>query len=316
VVKADEEQSLDAETDHLKEDVDLLALGGHLFGQDVNVRGMDVQTLRRLDPESSVSMEWGTVDGVGDSWIRVPLARSYDDPVVIAKLASSRDMDPGTVRVRNIDNGSFEVRFEEWSYLDGIHSGEQVFYMVAEKGQHELAGLTVEAGTVTTDATLNAGVWERVALTAPFVDAPAVFTSVQTRVDPAPVTTRISRRKPFSFRVTLQEEEASIVDARAAESIGWIAVDVGTGVSADGRRIEIFSTTVGDKYGTTQFTPSADRAFRTVVADMADVHGGDAAAIRHANLGRNRVSLVVQEETSTDAETNHPDEEVCLFVAE
>jgi len=315
-VKAHEEQSLDDETTHLKENVDILALGNHIFGQDVSVRGPDVHTLRRLDPESSVAMEWGNVDGVGDKWITVPLAKRYDDPVVVAKLASSRDMDPGTVRVRNIGNDSFEVRFEEWSYLDGVHSGEQIFYMVAEKGQHELAGLTVEAGSVVTDATFNAGVWQRVDLTAPFVDAPALFTSVQTQVDSAPVTTRINRRTSIGFRVALQEEEASIVDARAAESVGWIAVEMGTGVSADGRLIEILSSTAGDEYSTTQFTPSTARAYRTVVADMANIHGGDPATIRHAALSRNRVSLVVQEETSMDAETNHVDEEVCLFVAE
>ena len=261
-------------------------------------------------------MEWGTIDDVDGKWMRVPLAKSYANPVVIAKIASSRDMEPGVVRLRNIGNDSFEVRFEEWSYLDGVHSGERVFYIVAEKGQHDLGGLMVEAGTVNTGALLNTGAWENVALTAPFVGAPAVFASVQTRVNTTPVTTRVNQRTSVGFRVALQEEEASIADGRAAESVGWIAVDMGTGVTADGCLIEVLMGTAYDEYSTVQFTPSTARAFRTVVADMASAFGWNTATVRHDNLGRDKVDLLVQEEQSKDDEMDHLDEDVCLFVAE
>ena len=210
-------------------------------------------------------------------------------------------------------NCSFALRTRPWRLTS---SGERIFYIVAEKGQHELAGLVVEAGTTVTDATLNARAWEKVVLAAPFVDAPAVFTSVQTRVEGTPVTTRISRRRAASFRVALQEEEAAIADGRAPESVGWIAVEMGTGVTAGGRLIEILAASAGDEYSTTHFTPSTARAFRTVVADMANALGWDPATIRHDNLARDTIDLLVQEETSMDPETNHTDEEVCLFDAE
>jgi hypothetical protein len=287
-VKVGEEQSKDSETIHVAETVEILALGSHLFGQDVSTLGGDVHTLRRQDPETSVAMEWGTIDDVDSKWMRVPLAKSYANPVVIAKIASGRDMEPGVVRLRNIGNDSFEVRFEEWSYLDGVHSGERVF----------------------------AGVWENVALTAPFAGAPAVFASVQTRVNTTPVATRVNQRTSVGFRIAMQEEEASIADGRAAENVGWIAVEMGTGVTAGGRRIEVLMGSAHDEYSTIQFTPSTARAFRTVVADMASALGWNPATIRHDSLGRDSVDLLVQEEQSKDEEVDHLAEDVCLFVAE
>jgi len=174
----------------------------------------------------------------------------------------------------------------------------------------------VEAGTVVTGALLNAGAWEDVALTAPFVGAPAVFASVQTRESTAPVATRVNQRTSVGFRIAMQEEEASTADGRAAESVGWIAMDKGTGVTAGGRLIEVLMGTAYDEYSTIQFTPSTARAFRTVVADMAGVAGGNPATVRHDNLSRNRVDLLVQEEQSKDEEMDHLHEAVCLFVAE
>ena len=130
------------------------------------------------------------------------------------------------------------------------------------------------------------------------------------------MTTRISRRRAASFRVALQEEEAAIADGRAPESVGWIAVEMGTGVTSGGRGIEILATSADDEYSTTHFTSSTTRAFRTVVADMANAIGWDPATIRHDNLAKDAIDLLVQEETSMDPETNHTAEGICLFVAE
>ena len=37
-----------------------------------------------------------------------------------------------TVRVRNVGLDQFEMRVEEWDYLDGTHSDETVSYIVIE----------------------------------------------------------------------------------------------------------------------------------------------------------------------------------------
>jgi len=316
-VKLDEEGSLDPEVGHSDENVSILAIGGHLFAQDVSAADRDTVSPRCLLPEPTAAMEWGSIDHVADQWIQIPLAKSYTQPVVVVKMASSLDMAPGVLRTRNVDADSFEVRFQEWSYLDGLHLGERVFYMVAEAGQHDLGGLNVEAGTLITDATMNLSTWELVGLTAPFAGTPAVFASLQTDNDPAPASTRVKQADSAGFRITMQEEEASVDDARAAETLGWIAVDMGSTTTPSGRYIEILMHEVDEAYLTVNFTPAnPNRRFRTVVSDIDTTIGADPADVRHTDLGRDRISVMVQEEQSMDMETNHPFEEVCVFVAE
>jgi len=316
-LKLDEEDSFDTERWHVDENVWVLALGSHLFAQDVSAQGQDTVSPRVILPEPSVAMEWGAIDNVADSWIRIPLAKSYTDPVVVVKVASSRDMEPGTLRIRNVQADSFEVRFEEWSYLDGIHLEERVFYMVAEAGQHDLAGLTVEAGNLDSSATKSADAWDTVPFAASFADHPAVLASIQTDNDPAPAVVRIRQLKPESFQMTMQEEEAAVDDARAMETLGWIAIEMGNTTTPGGRYIETLMHAVDEAYRVVHFTPAnPNRRFRTVVADIDSSFGGDPASTRHDGLGRNRVKLMVQEEQSMDDEMNHPFEDVCVFVAE
>jgi hypothetical protein len=316
-LKLDEEDSFDPERWHKDENVWVMAMGGHLVAQDVSATGVDVVTPRCLLPEPTAAMEWGSIDGVANQWIQIPLAKSYTDPVVVVKMASSLDMEPGVLRIRNVNADSFEVRFQEWSYLDGSHLGERVFYMVAEAGQHDLGDLHVEAGTLTTSATADAGTWELVGLTAPFAGHPAVFAALQSYHDPVPATIRVKDPTAVSFALTMQEEEASVDAARAAETVGWIAVDMGSTTTPSGRYVEILMRRIGGEYRNVNFTPAnPDRRFRTVVADMDSNVGTDAADLRHSNLGLNRVKVVVQEEQSVDVDTSHPLEDVCLFVAE
>ncbi len=311
-----EEQSLDGEMRHRDEIVAVMNLGGHVFGQDVSAMGRDTVTLRRRDPVAEAPMEWGTVDNVNEQWLHVPLAKVYSNPVVVVKVASSRDMDPGMLRVRGVSGTSFEMHFEEWSYQDALHAGERVFYMVAEAGQHDLAGLTVEAGTLATAGTLDAGDWHTVELSAPFLGAPGVFASVQSAVNNVPSITRVELRSSTSFRLAMQEEEGSLVDARSAETLGWIAIDMGRVVAENGRSIDVRAHRVDSSFRTVHFVPIQRGRFRTVVADVATVKESDPVSLRHAYLGRNRIQVMLQEEQSLDAEMSHVREEVCFFIAE
>ncbi len=67
---------------------------------------------------------------VTDEWTTINLSNSYNNPVVIANSLSIDDFDPATVRVRNVTPTSFDIRVQEWSYLDGIHRAETIGYLV------------------------------------------------------------------------------------------------------------------------------------------------------------------------------------------
>ena len=119
--------------------------------------------------------ELGRVEGVTSDWRRVILEGSFLDPVVVAGPATYNGADPGVVEVRKVTSDSFEIRFREWDYLDGQHqTAEDVFYLVAERGEAKLAsGLVVEAGVAPATSA-----WSFVDLRAEFPSQPALFTTV------------------------------------------------------------------------------------------------------------------------------------------
>jgi hypothetical protein len=258
-LKVEEEQSRDAELGHVKETLSVLALGEQIFAQDVSSAGGDTAALRRLAPEYGAPIEWGTVDGVTQDWTTVPLAKSYINPVVVAKPVSANGAQPGVIRVRNVTGGSFELRFQEWLYLDGAHIPERVFYLVAEAGTTNLAGLEVEAGRLSSSLLLGDG-FETVTFSTAFFDTPALFTGVMTANGGDPVITRVDGLAPSGFFLTMDEEEAK-TDGHITETLGWIAVEPGSGTTGDGRAVAVGQTTANHQPVATPLGLSANRQF-------------------------------------------------------
>jgi len=51
--------------------------------------------------------------------------------------------------MRNLNATSFEVKLEEWEYLDEWHTDETLHYVVAEAGDYELScGAKIKIGTI------------------------------------------------------------------------------------------------------------------------------------------------------------------------
>jgi hypothetical protein len=116
------------------------------------------------------------VDDVTDHWTRVDFGQLILDPVVVAGPASLNGADPGVVEVRNATQLSFEIRFHEWDYLDGIHpTGETVSSIVAERGVATLpSGARIEAGTIAATPTMAEILFEDA-----FPETPVVISTVR-----------------------------------------------------------------------------------------------------------------------------------------
>ena len=134
----EEESSAKVNTGHTDEIVGLLVAECN-SGSDV--RGIEI----------------GRVEDLTEKWWLVELGEAFADPVVVAGPASLNDGDPGLVEVRNVSSSSFEIRFNEWDYLDGAHrDAESVSYVVAERGITVLAsGVVIEADTAPTKDALT-----------------------------------------------------------------------------------------------------------------------------------------------------------------
>lgn len=110
-----EETSKDLETAHSNESVGYLA----------------IEPWSQLWDEYGKSFgETGTV-AVSHVWTTVNLGRTYNKPVVLlGGLPASNG--PATLRVRNVTATSFQVKIQEWDYLDGNYPLSTISYLVAE----------------------------------------------------------------------------------------------------------------------------------------------------------------------------------------
>jgi hypothetical protein len=173
-------------------------------------------------------LEVGQVD-INHNWKTVELTgiREFQNPVVIVGPPTRNGGDPCVVRVRNVTSNSFQIRIQEWLYLDQWHTVENVSYMVVEAGEHILPDGTMwQAGTYALDGTLK---WKQVTFPGSFLDKPLVFQTGQTFNGGDTIAIRMKDVTPEGFTVALQEEER-MNDGHAPETIGYLAM---TPISTD-----------------------------------------------------------------------------------
>ena len=115
-VRIQEERSVDLNLVHTTETVGYLAID--------NTNKLSNQTGETFG-------ETGRIKTTNE-WTTVTLSNTYYNPVVIANSLSLDDFDPATVRIQNVTATSFQVKVEEWSYLDGEHQAETIGYLVIE----------------------------------------------------------------------------------------------------------------------------------------------------------------------------------------
>ena len=115
-IQLEEEASSDIETIHSAEQIALLSIE----------HGIDF-----INEKGAIFGETGKVS-VNEQWTTVPTQHQYFNPVVIAGIPQNNEAEPGVVSVRNVRANSFEIKFQEWDYLDGQHAYEFVPYLVVE----------------------------------------------------------------------------------------------------------------------------------------------------------------------------------------
>jgi hypothetical protein len=222
--------------------------------------------------------------------------------VVIAKPLSRNDSDPAVVRIRNVDGSGFEIRAQEWDYLDGNHTLETVGYLVMESGRHVLVdGTQVEAGRFDAD---NANSFATNNFAKPFSVTPVVLAAVTSQNEVDAVVTRLRSIGPQGFKYRLQEQElnASIHDV---ETISYIAWEPSVGV-IDGIVFEVGRTAdaVSHRLHTIQYQSQFTK-IPVFLADMQTTDGGDTASVCWLNKDLYEVDVQVVEEQSLNDEISH-----------
>jgi len=244
------------------------------------------------DPNDSASKpvivaEQGLVAGVTHDWGGITSSGSYANPVVIVTPPSNDDPEKGVIRLRNVTDNGFDVAFQEWKYLDGIHGSETINYLVMESGREVLPdGTVIEAGTFSVS---DLGNFVSKSFSSAFAGKPELFLTVQTYNGADPVTVRARNVTTSGFEAALNEEQAS--NAHAAEVVGYIAVYSATGTIT-------LPLLGGEATATTDY--------RTLD------HNGSAA---HWHSVGN-LALSLEEESSFDSELNHIPEGISLLTVD
>ena len=202
--------------------------------------------------------------------------------VVIAGPPSARGGHPGVVRLRAVGEDGFDLRFQEWDYRerehdDTSHRKEGIPYLVMEPGRHEASdGSVWEVGSFQLDGQQD---WRRQTFRSAFPDPPKVFVTVQSNNGPDAIAVRVRQVDTDGFEAALFEEEATDGD-HLQEAVGYLAVHSPSGegqVSVHGFAVP----------------------YRLQTVEVSD-EWTDVGAAR----------LMVEEETSSDDETDHRAETV------
>ena len=305
-IKIEEDTSFDNETVHTTETVSYLALEGEglLVGQP-----------------QEVFAETGTLS-LTDAIETINLTNTYDNPVVFVQPPSFNGPQPALVRLDNITNNSFDARIQEPDYLvdigQGSHSAETVSYFVFEAGTWQLEdGTLLEIGNTNSSGLVNSGAgFETVVFDLEFDNTPVVISQVQTENETDFVRTRQRNTTLNSFDVAMEEEEANEGSGHATETIGYLAIEPGSGESG-GFTYHADNTgdTVGSNWTEVDFNGLFAEAPQ-VLAGISSYDGFDPAGLRSRNLDPTGVEFKVEEEQSMDEELSHTSETVDYLLIE
>ena len=269
------------------------------------------------DPNSKPElfcMEIGEVS-LDHNWKRVEFNDNdpFIDPVVVAKPLSHNEGDPAVLRIRNVDSTGFDIRIQEWDYLDGWHTTETVSYIVMERGSYTLEdGTKIEAARFDTNKTGRFG--RRVTFSQAFNQVPVVVSAVSSFNEVDAVCCRLRNIDTTGFDFCMQEQELNS-KSHATETISYIAWEPSSGMLNDDLVFEVNRTQDAIKHNFK--TISFNEVFMEIpvfIADMQTADGMDTANLRWRNKDIYGVEVQIDEERSRDRETSHTTEVVGYMV--
>ncbi|WP_299672063.1 Ig-like domain-containing protein [uncultured Roseobacter sp.] len=232
-----------------------------------------------------------------DQWHSVTFTDAIANAVVVLGPLSTNDPEQATTRVRNVTETGFEFQIDEWDYLDGVHASETLSWLAVSEGTHVLeSGQTLVAGSASVGTEFSTQSFGTSLVGA------VVFAEAATVNEASAIATRIRNVATDGFEVQIEEEEAG--GAHAAETVGWIAIEAGSGTGIEAVRTP---DQLDERVDTFTFTTTF-AAPPVLLADMQSTDGGDTTVTRLTALSATSVSLFTEEEQSANTELGHTNE--------
>ncbi|MBM9538468.1 PKD domain-containing protein [Desulfobulbus alkaliphilus] len=255
-------------------------------------------TVQAEEEQAPLNMELGEIS-ITTEWVRVPFDTTFTTPIVVAGPPSFNNAEPCVVRLRNVDATGFDIRLEEWDYLDNVHPPETVSYLVMEKGRHTLPnGATVEAGSFAGTTTFRT-----VSFQSAFAHTPVIMTTIASLNQDNTISGRVKNVQPTGFAYMFQEQEAS-ANKHVNETVHFIAWEPGTGTMGTLQYHAATAKTVTDAWHTATYTTPFQHP-PLLLADMQTANDTDPSALRVQNPTATGFQVRVQEEQSKNSDTSH-----------
>ena len=280
-----------------------VTIAGENIKLDLDTSNLAVETPQQMG-------EIGRIDNLNHVQQTIQLNNTYTNPVIFALPPSFNGVDPAIARITNIQDDNFSVYLQEAEYRDGEHTQESLSYMVLEAGTWELAdGTLLEVGTLNTNSTTTSS-WSTIDFEHDFSTTPAILSQVQTNYGNQFVRTRQKSSSVEGFELAMEEEELLKPSGHLTETVGWLAIESGSG-SWNGLKYQAShtGTRIDHTWDTINFGTSFEQA-PNLFASLASYRGGDSAGLRYFNLGSSQVQIKVEEDQSLDSEIAHITEAV------
>lgn len=257
---------------------------------------------------AGLNIELGEI-AVGSNWVRVPLSQTYQNPIVVAGSPGFNNAEPCVVRLRNVTQTGFDIKLAEWNYQNGVHTKENITYLVMEKGRTTLPdGSSVEAGTFL--GSTNSGT---IKFSKAFVATPVIMTTVASDREADTISGRIKSvgRASFSYSFREQEKNRNI---HVRETVNFIAWQPGKGtIGAVQYEVAVTAKAVTNAWHSRTFAKAFTQP-PLLLADMQTTNNTDTSALRVQNTTTAGFQVKVEEEQSKDREVTHPAEMVGYLV--
>ena len=292
-------------------------LSGATFGNNLtnDAVGITISDDDITLPDNAIA-EYGTISNLSHTKQTIDLINTYTNPVVFVQPPSYNEEDPAIVRLDNITADSFEAMIQEPEHNDGIHSSETASYFVFEAGSWQFPdGTLLEVGTNSSSGLIKQG-FDEIEFEQDFETSPVILSTVQTNNGTQFVRTRQNNITKDGFSVGMEEEEANQLSGHATEELGWLAIEPGSSTSNDTTILAgQTGNSVTHEWSNVNFNNLFDRTPQ-LIAGISSYDGSDPSGIRYRNLSSDAVEIKVEEDQSSDIETDHTTEVVDFLAVE
>jgi hypothetical protein len=127
----------------------------------------------------------------------------------------------GITRIRRGATTGTEIRFQEWSNLDGRHVDEHVGLIAISKGRWQFGKNELEVGTTHISGTEQ---WHTVNFSKSFEHAPQVIVALQTANGGDAVSLRVRNITSKSMQIQLVEEDSKKFSGHVDEIAGYLLI--------------------------------------------------------------------------------------------